>query len=110
MPESVPHKPRTVEKPWGHETIYAETDRYAGKVLFVAKGRRLSLQYHERKSETMYLLRGHVRMTVGPAADALRDVDLRPGDAIDLPPGPCTASRRSRTPRFWRPPPPSSTT
>ena len=87
MPESVPHKPRTVEKPWGHETIYAETDRYAGKVLFVAKGRRLSLQYHERKSETMYLLRGHVRMTVGPAADALHDVDLCPGDAIDLPAG-----------------------
>jgi quercetin dioxygenase-like cupin family protein len=49
---------RRVEKPWGHEIIYAHTDRYAGKILFIRAGERLSLQYHRRKDETIYLLSG----------------------------------------------------
>lgn len=87
MPDLTPQRPRIVEKPWGHETIHAETGRYAGKILFIAKGRRLSLQYHQRKSETMYLLRGHVRLTLGPSPDDLREIDLHPGETIDLPSG-----------------------
>ena len=50
--------PRRVEKPWGHELIWAETDRYVGKILARAGGHALSLQYHERKDETIHLLRG----------------------------------------------------
>jgi len=50
--------PRKVEKPWGYELIYAETEKYAGKILFVLKGHELSLQYHEVKDETMYIYRG----------------------------------------------------
>jgi mannose-6-phosphate isomerase len=40
---------RRVDKPWGAEIIFAETDRYAGKVLIVKRGEILSLQYHEKK-------------------------------------------------------------
>jgi mannose-6-phosphate isomerase-like protein (cupin superfamily) len=40
---------KVVEKPWGHERIFAHTDRYAGKLLFIRAGHQLSLQYHERK-------------------------------------------------------------
>jgi mannose-6-phosphate isomerase len=42
---------RQVTKPWGYERIWAETDRYAGKLIAIEAGQRLSLQYHERKEE-----------------------------------------------------------
>jgi mannose-6-phosphate isomerase len=51
-------QPRRVDKPWGYEMIWAETDRYVGKVLHVKAGHALSLQYHERKDETIHLLKG----------------------------------------------------
>lgn len=57
------HIPKIVEKPWGREIWYADQAAYAGKVLEVKQGRRLSLQYHERKTETLYLLSGKVLLT-----------------------------------------------
>jgi mannose-6-phosphate isomerase len=49
---------RIINKPWGHETIWAETDDYVGKLLFIKAGHRLSKQYHEVKEETIYVLKG----------------------------------------------------
>ena len=49
---------RVVKKPWGHEEIWAETDKYLGKILYINKGHRLSLQYHEKKIETIRVLQG----------------------------------------------------
>ena len=46
--------PRRVDKPWGHELIWAHTDQYVGKILHVKAGHALSLQYHEQKDETMH--------------------------------------------------------
>ena len=57
MPE-VPYK---VEKPWGYELIWARTDRYVGKIIHIKAGHALSVQYHERKDETVYLLSGELR-------------------------------------------------
>ncbi len=62
------HTPKIVEKPWGREIWYADQSAYAGKVLEVKKGRRLSLQYHERKTETLFLLSGKVLLTFRPLA------------------------------------------
>jgi mannose-6-phosphate isomerase len=62
------HTPKIVEKPWGREIWYADQSAYAGKVLEVKQGRRLSLQYHERKTETLYLLSGKVLLTFRPIA------------------------------------------
>jgi len=53
-------KPIRVDKPWGHELIWAKTDRYVGKILHIKAGHALSLQYHERKDETVFLLSGRV--------------------------------------------------
>ena len=47
---------RTVPKPWGHETIWASTDLYVGKILHINAGHALSVQYHNVKDETVYLL------------------------------------------------------
>jgi mannose-6-phosphate isomerase-like protein (cupin superfamily) len=78
---------RRVEKPWGHELIWARTERYVGKVLHVKAGHALSLQYHERKDETLFLLRGELRFWVGPSADELEEVRLVEGESYRIPPG-----------------------
>ena len=78
---------RTVQKPWGHETIWAHTDRYVGKILHITAGQALSVQYHERKDETVYLLAGEMRYWVqAPGEAELRDVRLRVGDAFRITP------------------------
>lgn len=53
-----------VEKPWGYELIWAHTDRYVGKILHIRAGEALSLQYHERKDETIHVLRGRLSFQV----------------------------------------------
>ena len=78
---------RRVDKPWGHEVIWADTDRYVGKILHVNAGEALSLQMHRIKDETMYVLSGRVLMDIGPDADRLERIELGPGQAIRLAPG-----------------------
>jgi len=53
-----------IDKPWGYEIWFAVTDKYIGKILFIRKGHRLSLQYHERKDETLYCLQGKASLIV----------------------------------------------
>jgi mannose-6-phosphate isomerase-like protein (cupin superfamily) len=78
---------RRVDKPWGYELIWADTDRYVGKILHVHAGEALSLQLHRMKDETMYVLGGRVLMELGPSADQLERIELGPGQAMRLPPG-----------------------
>ena len=70
---------RLVEKPWGHERIWAETDRYVGKILFIAAGRRLSLQKHLVKDESFLVLRGRLRLHLEGPDGVVRVTDLGPG-------------------------------
>jgi len=83
----VKHAPRRVEKPWGHEVIWAETPAYVGKILHVNAGHALSLQYHREKDETIYLLSGQVRFWVGPIGSDPREVDLQVGESFRIEPG-----------------------
>lgn len=77
-----------VEKPWGHELIWAHTDRYVGKVLHIKAGQALSVQYHERKDETVHLLSGEMIYWVQlPGDTELRDQQLRTGDSFRITPG-----------------------
>ena len=73
---------RRVEKPWGHEIIFALTDRYCGKVIFVRAGEQLSLQFHERKDETIYLQNGRIELEIGSAVEI-----VLPGASFRLVPG-----------------------
>lgn len=79
--------PERIEKPWGHELIWARTDRYVGKILHVKAGHALSLQYHERKDETIHVLRGRLRFLVGPSARELEEVALEEGQSYRIRPG-----------------------
>jgi len=60
---------RRVEKPWGYELIWAETERYVGKVLHIAKGQKLSRQYHNKKEETFLVQSGEMDLEIGQGAD-----------------------------------------
>lgn len=71
-------------KPWGQEIWFAHTKKYAGKILEVKKGHRLSLQYHEKKTETQYLMEGRVKLTCGKDKDNLEEYTLSPGDKVDI--------------------------
>jgi mannose-6-phosphate isomerase len=79
--------PRRVPKPWGYELWYALTERYAGKVLHVKRGHRLSLQFHERKDESCYLLSGRLLLVKGPSAEQLDELVLEVGAAWRNQPG-----------------------
>jgi mannose-6-phosphate isomerase-like protein (cupin superfamily) len=78
--------PRKTEKPWGYELLYALTPQYAGKVIFVKKGSRLSLQYHKAKDESMYLLQGKVLFTVQAKDGKITETVGEPGFCLHLPP------------------------
>ena len=73
-------------KPWGQEIWFAHTSRYAGKILIVKKGHRLSLQYHEQKTETQYVYKGKIKLTYGISENELHEKILSPGEKFDIEP------------------------
>jgi mannose-6-phosphate isomerase len=77
----------TVPKPWGHEIIWAKSDRYVGKILHINAGQELSVQYHKRKDETIYLLSGEMTYRVKRKGDKLDDVRLKVGESFRNTPG-----------------------
>lgn len=79
---------RFVQKPWGHETIWAHTEQYVGKVLHIKAGHALSVQYHEQKDETIHLLRGEMIYRVGAAGQQeMQETTLKAGESFRNTPG-----------------------
>ena len=76
-----------IEKPWGYELRWAITDRYAAKVLHVNKGEALSLQYHERKDEYQYVIKGSIDIEVGGPGEDLSTRRMTAGDTLHIAPG-----------------------
>ena len=64
-------EPRRVDKPWGHELIWAETGQYVGKILFVKTGESLSLQFHRVKDESWLVQRGRAKLELGSAGETM---------------------------------------
>ena len=79
------HEIQNVPKPWGYELIFAKTSRYVGKILHINRGESLSLQYHEIKEETLYVVSGELRLTVEHGGDR-RELMLRKGESFHIPP------------------------
>ena len=76
-----------VEKPWGHEEIFAAVEgSYVLKTLTVSAGQALSLQWHQEKDETIAVLSGLVEMDLGPSADDLHTLSVRPGESVHVAP------------------------
>ena len=79
-------RPRRVEKPWGYELIWAETDLYVGKILHVNAGEALSVQMHEVKDETLHLLSGRMILRAGPSPEEMDEVSFDEGDSFRVRP------------------------
>ena len=74
--------PRRVEKPWGWELVWAETEHYVGKLLFVRAGQSLSLQYHEVKDESWLVQQGRAALELGEVGGELERVEIGPDDVF----------------------------
>jgi mannose-6-phosphate isomerase len=74
-----------IEKPWGYELHWAKTDRYVGKILHVTAGHALSLQYHNKKDETMYLYSGKMIFETEEDGQLVKR-EMTPGDSVHISP------------------------
>ena len=79
--------PRRVEKPWGHEIIWAHTEKYVGKLLMLETGKRLSFQYHEATDEWIHVLEGRLLLTLEDEHGVIVDRELQAGDGAWVPTG-----------------------
>jgi len=79
--------PTRTEKPWGYEILWAHTDRYLGKILHIEPGHLLSLQYHEQKHESIYVLRGRMIFRYRNDAGDLVEREMIAGEAQQVPTG-----------------------
>ena len=78
-------EPQRVEKPWGWELIWAQTELYLGKILFVRAGQSLSLQFHNQKDESWYVQEGRAEVEMGAPGDAVRESEIvGPGAAFRI--------------------------
>ena len=75
-----------VDKPWGYELWWARTDRYVGKLIHVNKGHALSLQYHERKDETIFVHAGRILFETRDGDGRLVSREMGPGEAVHVSP------------------------
>lgn len=79
--------PQKTEKPWGYELLWARTSRYVGKLIFVSKGHRLSLQYHEKKDESIYIHEGKILIEIEGSDGRMESTLLQAGQCRWIPPG-----------------------
>jgi mannose-6-phosphate isomerase len=78
---------KRVDKPWGHELVFASTGQYCGKIIVVRAGEQLSLQFHRKKDETLYVQSGRAEFEIGDPGGALDVEVVGPGRAFHLIPG-----------------------
>jgi mannose-6-phosphate isomerase-like protein (cupin superfamily) len=76
---------KKTDKPWGYEVLWAHTDEYVAKLMQIRAGHRMSLQYHEKKEETLYVMSG--LLIVWESEDDEKWVALKPGDIYHVKPG-----------------------
>lgn len=77
---------KRIDKPWGYELIWAQTQDYVGKILVVFSGESLSLQFHEQKEETLFIESGECWIEFGPNKESLKKERFIPGDVFHVPP------------------------
>ena len=76
-----------VNKPWGHENVWALTEKYVGKILFIKEGKRLSLQFHRIKEETIMVLEGSMELVLEEGSRREeRKIIMKPGDTYHISP------------------------
>ena len=82
-----PEPDRRIPKPWGHELIWTQTERYVGKLIVIEAGKRLSLQKHLRKDESILVISGRMRLSLETDDGTLEEIEMGPGDHRRIPTG-----------------------
>ena len=75
-----------IDKPWGYESMWAHTDKYVGKILYIKPGNKLSRQYHKKKEETIYVMDGTLILEIGPC-DHYETITIRRSGTYHIEPG-----------------------
>lgn len=75
-----------ISKPWGHEYLITSNDKYAGKILYINKGERLSRQYHNKKRETLYLVKGSALININDTTKLIKNKNILKGQIIEIEP------------------------
>lgn len=75
-----------IEKPWGKEEILELNDKYMLKRLTMKEGHRCSLQYHNNKRETIYVLSGNLKIICGQNMYKLEEKIYAAGEVITIEP------------------------
>ena len=78
-------KQEKIIKPWGYEVIWAKTEKFVGKILYIKKGEKLSRQYHKIKEETIFVQKGKLLLEIG-AKEYKKDLILNPGESFHIKP------------------------
>ncbi len=78
--------PKRIDKPWGYELLWAQTEWYVGKILHINRGESLSFQYHEKKEETQYVLSGQLSVELQDPGQPLQTLELKAGQVLHLKP------------------------
>ena len=73
-----------IQKPWGYELLFALSPEYAGKVIFIHKGHRLSFQYHNTKDKTLYVYKGTGLLEVQEKDGELHLTDFIAGQCVRI--------------------------
>src|SRR3989344_7886874 len=77
-----------IEKPWGYEIIYTpEKAPATGKILHINAGKRLSLQYHDVKEETLCLVKGRALLTISNPQDEVVEIPMEALKGYHIVPG-----------------------
>lgn len=80
------HQEMKIDKPWGYELIIASTPHYIGKILVISAGHELSLQYHEIKDESIYVIEGEMTLEI-ESDGSMQKRQMKTGDLQHIPPG-----------------------
>jgi len=76
---------KKTDKPWGYEVLWAQTDNYVAKLMYINPDQRMSLQFHQKKEETIYVMRGE--LIVWESEDDSDLIKLQPGNTYHVKPG-----------------------
>ena len=77
---------KIIKKPWGSETVIEINQKYLLKKLFMKKNHRCSLQFHNFKKETIYILKGRLKIIIGKNKDKLKSKIYKKGESITINP------------------------
>ena len=77
---------KKIHKPWGHEIIWSQCDKFVGKILFIKFKNKLSRQYHVNKEETILVLNGSLLLEIGEK-ESIKKIILAKGQSFHIKPG-----------------------